>query len=124
MDKDIKTPGYKFSGVNFQIFPTDYHTWVFPVFVQEAPMKGGPKGIPKWVLRTRTREYLGRPPSHLGLVPLLLNTITGNVPPQYHMIFDDILFTVENIRKGTVPVNWENFVDEHSDLSTQGKTTL
>ena len=87
-------------------------------------MQGGPEGIPKWQPRARTGVYLGHYPFHAGSVELVLNTINGNVPPQYHMVFDDILFTVENIRKGTVPVNWEDLVDEHSDLSTQEKTTL
>ena len=43
-----KTPKQKFSGVKFQIFPTDCDTWVFPVFVLEAPLQGGMTEILKW----------------------------------------------------------------------------
>ena len=38
MEKDKKTSEQKFSGVEFQIYPTDYHTWGYPVFVLEAPL--------------------------------------------------------------------------------------
>ena len=39
MEEDGKTPEQKFSGVGFQICPIDYHTWVCPIFVIEAPLQ-------------------------------------------------------------------------------------
>ena len=47
MDEGGKTLEQKFSGVEFQFFPTEYHTWGFPVFVLEAPLQGGKAGLPK-----------------------------------------------------------------------------
>ena len=38
IDDDGKTPEEKFSGVDFQIFPTYYHTLGCPVFVLEDPL--------------------------------------------------------------------------------------
>ena len=47
MDEDRKTPEKKVSGVEFQNFPTDYHTWVCPLFVLEPLLQVGPAGLPK-----------------------------------------------------------------------------
>ena len=48
MDEDVNTPEHIFSVVEFKTFPTDYHTWRFPVFVLEAPIYGGLTGMSKW----------------------------------------------------------------------------
>ena len=58
MDEERKTLEKKFSGVNFQNFPTDFHTWGRPIFFIEAPLQGGPAGPPEWEPRERTRVYL------------------------------------------------------------------
>ena len=50
---------------------------------------------------------------------LILNTRTGHVYPQYHAVFDDTFCTLYHMRKGTVPGNWKNLVEEHSDLAAQ-----
>ena len=50
---------------------------------------------------------------------LVLNTKTGHVYPQYHVVLDDIFSTMEHMRNGTVTGNWENLVEEHSELATQ-----
>ena len=55
---------------------------------------------------------------------LVLNTRTGNVSPQYHVVFDDALSTVEHIRKETFPGNWKNLVEENSELAMQENFTL
>ena len=33
MEKCVKNPDQKFSGMELQIYLTDYHTWGFPVLV-------------------------------------------------------------------------------------------
>ena len=48
IDEDGKTPEQKFSGADFQTFPTDYHAWGCPVSFLEAPLQGGPTGLPTW----------------------------------------------------------------------------
>ena len=71
-----------------------------------------------------TVVYFGKSPLHAGSASLLLNTRTVHVSPQYHVVFDRILSTVEHMRKGTVPGNCKNLVEEHSELSTQENFTL
>ena len=105
IDEDVKTPEQKFSGVEFQICPTDYRTWGCLVLFLEAPLQGRPAGLPKWEPRARAGVYLGHSTFHSGSVALLLNTRTGHVYPQYHVVFDNTFSTVEHIRKGTVLVN-------------------
>ena len=82
MDKDGKKSEHNFSGIEFQILPTDYHTWGCPVFVLETPLRGVPSGIPKLEPKARTGVYLGHSPFHAGKVDILLNTITGHISPQ------------------------------------------
>ena len=48
MDEEGRTPDHKFSNVEFQFFPTYYHTWGCPVFVLVALLQGGPAELPKW----------------------------------------------------------------------------
>ena len=48
---------------------------------------------------------------------LVLNTRTGHVYPQYHVVFEDTLSTVGQIMKGTVSVNCKNLVEDHSELA-------
>ena len=74
-------------------------------------------GLPKWEPREITGLYLGHSPFHAGSVDLVLNTRTGNAPPQYHVFFDDTFYTVEHIRKGTVLGNWKSLVKYHSELA-------
>ena len=95
----------KFSGVGFQFFPTYFHTWGFHAFVQEVPLQRVPARMPKWEPSVRTRIYLRHSPFHAGSVALILNNRTGNVSPQYHVVFDDTFSTVEHMRKGAVPGN-------------------
>ena len=53
----------------------------------------------------------------LGSVYLVLNTRTGHIYPQYHVVFYGKLYTVDHMMKVTVPGNWKNLVEEHSDLA-------
>ena len=48
MYEDVKTPEKKFAGMEFQFFPTDYHTWGFPMFILEAPLQVGLVVLSKW----------------------------------------------------------------------------
>ena len=99
IDKDGNMPEQNFSGLRFQICSTDYLTRGQPVFFLEAPLQGGPVGLPKWEPRARTGVYLVQSTFHAGSVDVILNTIAGHVSPQYHVIFDGTLSTVEHMRK-------------------------
>ena len=58
-DKDGKMPEQSLSGVEFQIFLKEYHTWGLTVFILESPLKGGLEGITKWEPMSITGVYLG-----------------------------------------------------------------
>ena len=124
MNKDRKTPEQKVSGVELQICPTDYHTWGCSIFFLEAPAQGGPTGIPKLEPRTRTEDYLGNTSFHIGSVNLVLTTRTEHVYPQYNVVLDDTFSTMDHKKKGTVPGNWKNLIEEHSELATQENYTI
>ena len=88
IDEDGKTTEQRFSGVDLQSPPTDYHTWGCPIFVLEAPLQGGPEGPPKWEPRARTGVYIENSPFNTGSVYLVLNIRTGHATPQYHVVFE------------------------------------
>ena len=108
MDEDVKTPEQNFSVVEFQFFPTYYHTWAYPVFVLESLMQVGMVGILKWEPTARTGVYTGKSTLHAESVSLVLNARTGYVSPQYNVVFDDTLSTVDHSWRGIVPVNFKN----------------
>ena len=107
-----------------------------PIFFYILPLLGLPNirpisalwmgvaGLSKWDPRDSIGVYIGHFPFYAGSVALLLNSITGHVSPQYHVVYDEKFSTVEHMRKGTVPINWKNLVEEHSDIATQEKYTL
>ncbi len=69
------------------------HVWGCPVYVLEPELQDGKK-IPKWQPRARLNMFVGFSDVHSSLVPLVLNMATGNLSPQYHIIFDDKFSTV------------------------------
>jgi len=85
----------------------DFHTFGCPVFVLEASLQDGHK-LPKWKPRSRMAVYLGLSPNHATTVPLVLNTTTGLVSPQYHLVFDDNFTTVDCMKSDQIPSNWPN----------------
>ena len=94
IDEDGKIPDQNFSGVEFQIFPTDCHTWGCPVFNLESPMYVGLAGLPKWEPILNNIIYLVHSPFHAGSVSLVLNTRAGYSSPKYHVVFYDSFYTV------------------------------
>ena len=52
-----------------------------------------------------TEVYYRRSIFHVGSVALILDIVTGNIPPQYHVVFDYTFSTVGHMRKGAVEVN-------------------
>ena len=57
--------------------------------------------------------HVGKSPFHAGNVSLIMNTSTGLISPQFHVVFDDNFTTLSSIRKGTEPPNW-NHLRRHS----------
>jgi hypothetical protein len=50
--------------------------------------------------------YLGHSPDHATTVPLVLNTATVLVSPQYHLVFDDHFTTANCLHTNTIPSTW------------------
>ena len=62
----------------------DLHVWGCPVYVLEKSLQDGKK-IPKWRPRSRRSVYLGILHKHASTVPIVLNTSTGSITPQFHV---------------------------------------
>ena len=64
----------------------------------DAKLQAG-KSYNKWNDQTRVGIFLCHSPEHAGNVPLILNTQSGNVSPQFHSIYDDDFATCEKDAK-------------------------
>ena len=120
MDLEGNTPDMKFSDVATKSLRLkDFHTFGCPCYVLDSRLQSSTKGVPKWEPRARLGIYLGRSPSHASNVALVLNPKTGLVSPQYHVVFDDEFTTVPHLRKGTVPKNWADLVENTREKATE-----
>ena len=64
-----------------------------PTYVLEPRLQDGKK-IPKWEARARTGMFLGFSDVHSSTVGLVLNTRTGYISPQYHVVHNKKFETV------------------------------
>ena len=71
--------------------------WGSPVFVLD-PILQDSKKLPKWKPRSRLGMFVGISPNHSHTVSMILNLHTGNVSPQYHLVFDEMFTSV----RGTI----------------------
>jgi hypothetical protein len=69
------------------------HVFGCPVYILDPKLQDAKK-LPKWSRRSRRGIYLGLSKHHSSNVHLVLNPETGNVSPQYHVVFDDSFSTV------------------------------
>ena len=76
------------------------HVFGCPVYVLDPRLQNGDH-IPKWESRACVGMFVGFSTDHSSLVPLVLNTRTGNISPQYHVIFDDKFETVSSAQDYT-----------------------
>lgn len=76
------------------------HVFGCPVYVLDPRLQNGDQ-IPRWDSRARVGMFVGFSTDHSSLVPLVLNTRTGNISPQYHVIFDDRFETVASSQDHT-----------------------
>jgi len=67
--------------------------WGCPVYVLDPKLQDGKK-LPKWRKRSRLGVNLGVSPGHSTTVSRVLNTDTGYVSPQYHVVYDELFHTV------------------------------
>jgi hypothetical protein len=87
-----------------------------PVFVLDPQLQDSKK-IPKWNMRSRRGVYLGVSKHHSTPVHLVLNPTTGDVSPQYHVLFDDYFSTVFSNGQFD-PTVWESLVVSNKELET------
>ena len=124
LDQDGKSPLEKFSGIDDEITPTDFHTWGCPVYILEAANQSGGIGTPKWEPRSHTGIYLGHSPCHAGSVALVLNISSGLVSPQYHLVFDDKFTTVPYLESSKTPPNWQDLLANSTEQATDEQQRL
>jgi len=97
----------------------DFHTFGCPVFVLEASLQDGHKLL-KWKPRSRMAVYLGLSPNLATTVPLVLNTTTGLVSPQYHLVFNDHFTMVDCLNTNQVPSHWPALFKNNSTIYLDG----
>ena len=64
------------------------HIWGCPCCVLKLSLHDGHK-LPKWKLCSQHAIFVSFSPCHSSLVLLVLNTHSGKILPQFHIIFDD-----------------------------------
>ena len=57
---------------------------------------------------------MGHSPFNSGSVALVINLATGHVSPKLHVVFDDDLYTVSFMMKGTIPPKFTDIVKRSS----------
>ena len=78
-----------------------------PVYILDARLQNVCGGSsPKLDHQDPLGIYLNQSPYHSGIVELVMNTKSGLISPQFHLVFDEIFETVPHLWAGTVPENW------------------
>ena len=93
------TPNEMFAGVGRQIKRKKtqfqhFHPFGCPVYILHEAIQDNKKP-PRWNPRSRVGIYLGKSKHHASDVAWVLNTKTGNVSPQYHVVHDDNFSTTK-----------------------------
>jgi hypothetical protein len=92
----------------------DFHTWGCPVFILDPKLQSGQR-LPRWQPRSRQGVFMGLSTIHSSEVPLVLNTTTGSIPPQFHVVFDDDFTTVTSTeREKDPPEFWSDLCLENT----------
>jgi hypothetical protein len=80
----------------------DLHVWGYPVYVLDSKLQQGQK-LPRWQPQSRQGILLGLSTQHASEVPLVLNCKTGSITTQFHVVFDDLFFTVPSVERKKDP---------------------
>ena len=99
-DEFVNSPLSKFSGIEIKPNLSHFHPFGSPVYVL-APNLQAVKSHNKWSDRSRVGIFLCHSPEHSSSVPLVLNTTTANVSPQFHCLYDDEFATCKRDAKFT-----------------------
>ena len=88
------SPLSRFSGTVVEPNLSHFHPFGSPVYVLQEALQSL-HAHNKWTDRARVGIFLCHSPHHATDVPLILNTQTGLVSPQFHLIYDDDFDTVK-----------------------------
>ena len=72
----------------------NFHVRGFPTYILEKQLQKPGVNITKWDPRSQRRLNMGFSKINLTQFGLVLNLLTGSISPQYHVIFDDMFYTV------------------------------
>jgi hypothetical protein len=92
-DYDL-SPWEQFTGERSKLDQTDMHPLLCPVYVLDRRMQEG-TSPPKWTKRTTQKVYVGHLHHYSKSVPMVWDTKTKLVSPQFHVMFDDNFDTVQ-----------------------------
>jgi hypothetical protein len=92
----------------------DFHPFGCPIFELQASIQNGSKNQ-KWKPCSRMAIYLGHSPEHATTIPIILNTVTGLISPQYHVVFDDFFTMTKSVLTDQIPENWPELF-KHSEM--------
>ena len=87
-DRYYSSPIHRLSGTEVEANLDQFHPFGSPVYVLEKYLQSQ-KSHNKWSDRARVGIFMCHYPHHYTGVPLVLNTQSGNVSPQFHCIYDD-----------------------------------
>lgn len=93
----------------------DLHPFGCPIYVLENSLQAH-HSHNKWSDRSRVGIFLNHSPHHASSVPLVLNTDTGLVSPQFHCIYDDNFDTCK--RDAHFRSLWQHKAKVHADQSS------
>jgi hypothetical protein len=93
-----------------------------PVYVLDPTLQDAKK-LPKWNRRSRRVVYLGYSRQHSNNVHMVLNLETGNISPQYHLVFDDTFSTVYSDGAFNTDV-WNSLVTSNLELHDDTPSTV
>jgi hypothetical protein len=98
------------------------HVFGCPVYVLDPTLQDAKK-LPKWNRRSRRAVYLGYSRQHSNKVHMVLNLETGNVSPQYHLVFNDTFSTVYSNGAFNADV-WNSLVTSNLELHDDAPSTV
>jgi hypothetical protein len=84
------------------------HVWGCPLYVLEPKLQIGQK-LSKWNRWSRLGQFLGYSDEHSSLVANIRHLKTSCVSPQYHVVFDDLLFRLRTRQTTTNTQNNARF---------------
>ena len=69
--------------------------WGYPCYMLSPKLQDGMK-IPKWEPCSRGAQFVGFSPLHSSMVGLVRNLRTGNISPQFHVVYNNYFETVHS----------------------------